>query len=47
MSLDLHKFIVKVLTNKQIDYQILLRGVVHTFTLLHKNESVKEKAIVP
>lgn len=40
-SLDLHKFTVKFV------YQILLRGVVHTFIILHKNDSIKQKAKVP
>ena len=48
-SLDHHKFTVKILTNKQIVHQILLRGVVHTFIILHKNDSKskKQKAKVP
>ena len=48
-SLDLHKFTVKIWTNKQIVHQILLRGVVHTFIILHKNDSKseKQKAKVP
>ena len=48
-SLDLHKFTVKIWTNKQIVHQILLQGVVHTFIILHKNDSKskKQKAKVP